>query len=95
MPKPNKPEAQDSTETATVSTEKPSAKTPTTVKVAKPRYVRVENKRRQGMTLSVLNDDGQAVEMKLEPLATSDPIREDFLTEQVRRLAREGALRIR
>lgn len=101
MPKPFKTDASDSTESvaAPVSTGKPAvveSKTAvSTPKPVKPRYVRVENKLRQVLSLSVINDDGQAEELKLAPLATSDPLREDRLTAQVRRLADSGQVRIR
>lgn len=64
-------------------------------KKIKPRYVLVENKMRQVLTLSVVNDDGRAEELKLQPLATSPAVREDRLTDQIRRLADSGQVRIR
>lgn len=74
---------------------KPAVAAPAAPRAPKPRYVLVESKMRQTLTLSVLNDDGIAVELKLAPLATSTPIREDCLTDQIRRFAASGQVRIR
>ena len=101
MPKPLKTDALDPTESAAapVITGKPADSWKTapvsTPKKFKPRYVRVENKLRQVLSLSVINDDGRAEELKLAPLATSEPLREDRLTDQVRRLSDSGRVRIR
>lgn len=97
MPKPTKTDAIDPSAIAPVTTGQPStvSSTSATPKPFKPRYVQVENKLRQALSLSVINDDGQAEELKLAPLAISAPLREDRLTDQIRRLADDGKVRIR
>lgn len=96
MPKPMPMKSADAPESAETP-QAPAAKAvPVTApKKSKPRYVRIENKLRQSLSLSIVNDDGQAAELKLGPLATSAPLREDRLTDQVRRFAAAGKVRIR
>lgn len=96
MPKlPTKNDAPESNVSVSAESFPKSVSSANVVKKDKPRYVRVQNKLQQVLTLSVVNDDGQAVELRLEPLATSLPLRDDRLTDQVRRLDADGKVRIR
>lgn len=66
-----------------------------TPKAPKPKYVTIENKLGQVLSLSVVSDDGNAVELRLEPYGSSSPVRIDRLTPSVHRLAQAGRVRIR
>lgn len=66
-----------------------------TIKKVKPQYVRIENKMKQPLVLSIVNDDGVAEELKVPALATSPAVRKDRLTPAILRLADRGQVRIR
>lgn len=93
---PKRPDITSEMTAPAVTTPKKSASAASTVtKAPKPRYVNVENKTKQVLSLSVINDDGVAEELKLGPLSTSRSIRQDRLTPAAFRLETSGRVRIR